>query len=174
MKKIILLLTATLLITACNKHTGTAGSSAKPTTYTQTDKLSGDLYAAYKGEWLPTQMQPAEYYLVYSSASWCPPCKMFNKTLMPILEKKNIQAILIGADKTPQAINKYAEGKPLFILEKNRQYLPKWAETIDKNAQTVPNLAIIKNNGELVTQNKMRESPEVILVQYLELLKKGK
>ncbi len=54
----------------------------------------------------------AKYYIYLHSASWCGPCK----ALMPEIvkeykkmKKKNVEIILIGHDKTPEAAKSYLE-----------------------------------------------------------------
>ena len=59
-----------------------------------------------------TPLKGAKYYVYLHSASWCGPCK----ALMPQIvkeykkmQKKKIEVILIGHDKTPEAAKAYLE-----------------------------------------------------------------
>lgn len=165
-KKTILLIVMTILITGCEKEIKTL--KKEPITYKKADKLKGQLYAVYKGKRLPTQMPPKEYYLVYTSASWCGPCKTFNNTLIPVLTRRNLQTILIPGDTTTEKINEYAENKPFFVLDTKAIHYPDWVNKIINIGNTIPKLAIIRSNGELKYIN---HDPKKVLIKYLEMNK---
>ena len=161
----LIIIATTILTTGCEKKLEIL--QKEPTTYKKADKLKGNLYAVHKGKKLPTQMPPAEYYLVYTSASWCGPCIEFNKTLIPVLERRNLEVILIAADNTPKNIYKYVENKPFFVVDTAAIHYPDWINKIINTGNTIPKLAIIKNNGELEYNNK---DPKKVLIKYLELI----
>lgn len=55
--------------------------------------------------------------LIYFSAPWCQPCKMFGPVVDKFVEENNVQLIKVNIDDTPQiAIDNDVTSIPVLIL----------------------------------------------------------
>lgn len=57
--------------------------------------------------------------ILYFTAAWCGPCKMFKPTLEATLSEMGLSAQIVDVDQNPTLVQKYSiTGVPTLILER--------------------------------------------------------
>ena len=165
---IISLIALALFLTGCNEAEITDQTSQK--NILQENPIPGQFYLSKENGWLNTKLPKQEYYLVYTSASWCPPCKILSPIIEEATKGPNKTVILIAGDDTEKATLKYMKGKNFFVINKgSHSNRPQWAQIIWDGVQTYPNLAIINSKGEILKQSPPASDPIPILQEFISL-----
>ncbi|MBR5621958.1 MAG: redoxin family protein [Opitutales bacterium] len=92
-----------------------------------------------------------KYVAIYSSASWCGPCRAFTPKLIEFYKKNKdkIDVILIGSHHTKEDVCKYMKKYEMpwpgtYITESTKDFFAR------HRIEGIPDLRVFKQNGELV------------------------
>ncbi len=89
---------------------------------------------------------------VYSSASWCGPCKAFTPELIAFYKKNKgkIEIVLLGADRDQEAVFKYMKDHGMTWLAAKRGSGVIQRFSIRHDIKGIPDFRVFKKNGELL------------------------
>ena len=171
----ILMFVALLLFYSCDSSSVNGNldvitpkvNSSIPAGKTLMQALSSDLLNS-EGRAVDAKSFESDYYLVYFSASWCPPCRAFTPKLVEQqsqIESFGARLLLAGADKS--------EGEMLKYMQ---QYKMAWPGIYSGKAMRygfgmyaergIPSLALIDKQGGLLIKGGQGELPKIL--QYLQ------
>jgi nucleoredoxin len=100
---------------------------------------------------------------LFFSASWCSPCRIFEKELIDIYQdvnqgEKNFEVIQISLEKSEDVFRKWIVNKPWKFIHFNDN---KSQELCTKfNVLNVPMLFVFNHNGKLITETGRKELNE--------------
>lgn len=94
------------------------------------------------------------------SASWCSPCRIFERELIDLYNEANqgekvISVILISFDKTEEAYKKWIQNKPWTFVPFNDEKNKELCETFQ--VMNIPQFVILDAKGRLVSDCGRKE-----------------
>ncbi|CCW71566.1 unnamed protein product [Phytomonas sp. Hart1] len=96
-------------------------------------------------------LEGKKYILVYFSAHWCPPCRMFTPVLRTFYEKshaeKNFEVVFVSLDQSAEKMRAYMEGAhgDWLALPFDEAKVVGKAWMTRYNFQTIPTLLVFQN-----------------------------
>ena len=124
-------------------------------------KLQSDVTVAYalnkKGDNLnKLDLKSKDYYLVYYSASWCPPCRKFTPKLVNYYNKHaksdNFELIFVSSDRSDDATEKYMQDykMPWPAVKLSRM---KYVDLKKYGGRGIPSLVLFDKKGEVLAKS---------------------
>lgn len=120
------------------------------------EQLLGSQLSGRNGS-VPTSSLSAKYKLIYFSAHWCPPCKMFTPQLALFYntvnaQEKQVEIIFVSYDRSESQFNEYFAGMPWLAVPYNDRGK---AEALGNRfgVQGIPSLVLIDNNGNMKSKD---------------------
>jgi len=107
----------------------------------------------YNGE-NKIDVAPVDYWVLYFSASWCPPCKKVTPRLMEFYQKSpaSVEVLFISADKSEEEYQKYANTMPWLSIDYRDQVLIDALRT-RYYVEGIPAVVVVSRDGELIHEN---------------------
>jgi nucleoredoxin len=129
------------------------------------------------GEILPSSLDFSKPFLIYFSASWCPPCRSFTPKLSDfytshIKLNKGLEVVLAGLDDSESAFKAYYDKMPWLSIPFGEKILLDSLSTKYRIA-TIPTLVLVNKEGEVLNsdcRNKVENSPDSAYSIFLKLL----
>jgi len=119
------------------------------------DLVAGDLVDAAGNIVKGSEALKGKVTLLYFSAHWCPPCKMFTPVLVESYTKlkaagKNMEAVFVSWDKSGDAFKGYLESMPWLAVPYDQEKVKKaLGEMYDVDG--IPSLIVIGEDGKVIT-----------------------
>ena len=122
-----------------------------------------------------SELEPKDYYLIYYSAHWCPPCRKFTPKLVDFYEDtirkhKNFELIFVSSDRSKEAMEDYMDEADMpwpaldFDKKKTSKALTGYA------GRGIPCLVLVDNQGTMLSHsyvNKEYVGPTAVM-EFLE------
>jgi nucleoredoxin len=121
------------------------------------DKVLGLKLVGKAGEVLTTTFSHNPYTLLYFSASWCPPCRLFTPSLINFYKQVNatqklVEIALVSRDRTEQDFDVYFKAMPWLALPYEERALTN--DLMSKyDVFTIPKLVLIDSEGKKLLDN---------------------
>lgn len=105
-----------------------------------------------------TELQAKDYYAIYYSAHWCPPCRRFTPKLVDFYEKasrehNNFEIIFVSSDRSEDDMESYMDeaDMPWLALEFEKK---KQTKELTKYAGGgIPCLVLVDQNGNILSDS---------------------
>lgn len=119
------------------------------------------------GEVLTSTLTFSDPFLIYFSASWCPPCRNFTPRLADFYSNnkklnKNLEIVLASLDETENAFKTYYEKMPwLSIPFEERSLLENLSAKY--GVASIPTLILVNSKGDLINndcRHKVESNPD--------------
>ena len=101
-------------------------------------------------------LKSKDYFLVYYSASWCPPCRKFTPKLVDYYNKHaksdNFELIFVSSDRSDDASEKYMQDykMPWPAVKLNKM---KYVDLKKYAGRGIPSLVLFNKKGEILAQS---------------------
>lgn len=104
------------------------------------------------------ELEPKDYYAIYYSAHWCPPCRSFTPKLVDFYnaassKHDNFEIIFVSSDRSEEAMEEYMRetGMPWLALDYDKK---KRARDLTRYAgRGIPCLVLVDKNGEVLSHS---------------------
>lgn len=120
-----------------------------------------------------------QYLLLYFSAHWCPPCRVFTPKLVNFYNQNknadNFEIILISADRTPEAMGQYMSETAMPWPALSYDSPAKQELGDELGVEGIPCLVMFNNKGAVISSSYKNEKyvgPDKVLNDLKDLLKK--
>jgi len=126
-------------------------------------ELFGDKIVDQTGKSIdPADLSKNDAVLVYFSAHWCPPCKMFTPQLVKSVKRmkangKKLEAIFVSSDRDEGSYNKYFAEMEGFLSLPYSDRARKGKLSALYKVEGIPTLVVLSGKGEVITK-KGREA----------------
>lgn len=104
----------------------------------------------------PTDMTAKDYYAIYYSAHWCPPCRKFTPKLVSFYntyspKNKNFEIIFVSSDRSEEDMENYmkAVDMPWLTLEFGKSSHP----ATQYSGNGIPCLVLLDNQGNVLADS---------------------
>lgn len=120
------------------------------------EKVLGLKLIGKAGDVLTKTFVSHPYTLLYFSASWCPPCRMFTPTLVDFYKQVNsaqkiVEIALISRDRSENDFDVYFKGMPWLALPYEERTTAQ--SLMEKyNVFSIPKLVLVNTEGELLSE----------------------
>jgi len=98
------------------------------------------------------ELLPSQFYLVYFSAHWCPPCRKFTPKLASFYKKvqrgNNFEVIFVSNDKDEAAMRNYMKSMPWPAVKYNGVAHRELSRGLAGSG--IPNLLALDQNGNVI------------------------
>mmetsp|Transcript_24493 Transcript_24493/g.43373 ORF Transcript_24493/g.43373 Transcript_24493/m.43373 type:complete len:146 (+) Transcript_24493:395-832(+) len=129
------------------------------------EKLLGLKLLGKAGDVLTSTFVKNPYTLLYFSASWCPPCRMFTPKLVDFYKQANatqklVEIVLVSRDKSEEEFNAYFKGMPWLALPFEERTV---AQSLMEKylVYTIPKLVLVDSEGERLSDTCREEVQNV-------------
>ncbi|WOO40978.1 thioredoxin-like domain-containing protein [Rubellicoccus peritrichatus] len=103
-------------------------------------------------------MEPKEYYAIYYSAHWCPPCRKFTPKLVNFYKKQkrkhdDFEIIFVSSDRSEEAMEEYMEETSMrwFALDYDKK---KRARDLTQfSGKGIPCLVVVDKDGNVLSHS---------------------
>ena len=132
------------------------------------------------GDVLTSSLNFTDPFLIYFSASWCPPCRSFTPRLATFYSNqkklnKNLEVVLASLDETENAFKAYFEKMPwLSIPFEERPLLE--SLSVKYGVASIPTLILVNSNGDLLNndcRHKIEDNPDHAYSIFLKLIQEN-
>ncbi len=122
-----------------------------------------------------TTIPKQDFYLIYFSAHWCPPCRTFTPILAKFhkINKKsnNFEVIFVSNDRSDAEMYKYMKQMPWPAVKKFSDAYGKLSKTF--GAKGIPNLVLVDKHGTAIATSYIDGEyvgPTVVLDKFKQVL----
>lgn len=110
-----------------------------------------------------SEFAPRQYYALYFSAEWCPPCRRFTPNLVEFYnemreKEADIEVILVSSDRDDRSMRNYiSEYKMTFPAVEYRR-IRNVKDRVETWGTGIPNLVVVDREGKAMFQAYEKES----------------
>lgn len=103
--------------------------------------------------------KPTKYYIVYYTASWCPPCQAYTPSLVKFYEDNkpgndNFELILVSSDHDEGSMKQYAIDKKMPWPQLEFKSVKKFKSTFEPGGTSIPRVVVYDLNGKIVANTR--------------------
>mmetsp|Transcript_30942 Transcript_30942/g.45315 ORF Transcript_30942/g.45315 Transcript_30942/m.45315 type:complete len:220 (-) Transcript_30942:113-772(-) len=131
------------------------------------ERFGASLINKKDGKEKPTDMilKNKDLILVYFSASWCPPCKMFTPVLTSFYKEccvpNNVEIIYLSSDRDVESFNEYYGKMPWTAIPIRDTQETKQQLANALQVTSIPHLVVLNKDGKFVTDQARAEVMEI-------------
>ena len=123
-------------------------------------------------------LRDKDYYAIYYSAHWCPPCQKFTPVLVSFYNSysrkyDNFEIIFVSSDRNEKAMEDYMRETnmpwPALRFDQNKQRHP----AVNYSGKGIPSLVLIDDNGNILADSYVGNKyvgPGVVMDKLKEIL----
>lgn len=156
MKYIHTLLSLAALMTASSIiHAADQSKTAFETAITKhLVKLDGDKLVSAT----PESIGSKDYYAIYYSAHWCPPCRKFTPKLVDFYDDAkehhdNFEIIFVSSDRSAAAMADYMKGSGMNFYGLQFDKKAQSKELTQFVGRGIPHLVVVDKNGKIISDS---------------------
>ena len=120
----------------------------------------------------------AEYYAIYYSAHWCPPCRTFTPNLSTFYDEMkpkhdNFEVIFVSSDRTEYAMEEYMNWGKMNYPALDFDKIKNTNEITRYSSKGIPRLVLVDRKGEVLSDSYVGEKyvgPYVVLKELNQLI----
>jgi nucleoredoxin len=106
----------------------------------------------------PAELAPKDYYAIYYSAHWCPPCRGFTPKLVAFYNKAskkhdNFEIIFVSSDRSEQDMAGYMEEADMPWLALDYDQKKKSKELTKYAGGGIPCLVLVDSDGKVLSDS---------------------
>lgn len=144
------------------------------------DAMKGKTVVMKNGHLRNGKVKPdAEYYAIYYSAHWCPPCRKFTPKLAAFYkehhnEHSNFEVIFVSSDRSENAMEEYMEWGDMQFPALKYKKKAKTKQMTQYAGNGIPQLVLVNRAGEVIADSYVDGDyvgPYVVLDKLKELMK---
>ncbi|MGC6455656.1 MAG: thioredoxin-like domain-containing protein [Coraliomargaritaceae bacterium] len=128
----------------------------------------------------PDSIQPKDYYAIYYSAHWCPPCRKFTPKLVNFYNEAighhdNIEIIFVSSDQDEDKMESYMEKTDMrwLALDFDKKDNKSSKELTGYVGRGIPHLVVIDKNGKILSDSVVDGDyvgPYKVLEDFIDLI----
>ena len=121
-----------------------------------------------------------DYYAIYYSAQWCPPCRKFTPKLVDFYNEAighhdNIEVIFVSSDQSEKKMEEYMEktGMRWLALDYDKKDKKSSEKLNSFVGRGIPHLVVLDKNGKILSDSIVDgeyRGPYAVLEEFIELL----
>jgi len=122
--------------------------------------------------------RPTKYYLLYYTASWCPPCHKFTPDLVEFYnadKDPSFELVVISSDRDKNAMEDYAKEMKMPWPQLELSKVEKFKKEFPYPGTGIPNLVLADLDGKLIKgsyEGETRVGPRAVMAHLATLLGK--